>query len=558
MRWIPLFLLFGCPGPGPDTGETDPDTDSDTDNPFGGEDGSLTLLRSYENGELINAEVVGLFMNDDQGFLNAAQCARSEESPCLRALPEPGTRIPYDPTDRFVAGSSFYRYVGLSIPYGPYEAFYEVGDDLSMYYVDVSDSEPIEGPIDLAIDVQWGPWRAEDAIEVPPGLVVTEPIFDEDESIRVFSDDTAFLFEWEASDVGQLYLIVRDRNPSEDAWVYAIEDDGSFEFDISTLNLFGDRDLAFQLSRWSVDELDVNGNDLKVQSTADATFFVRYIDVQNREPIVPVLDTCESGFLERLPDGRYYGDLSNNSNDYEEAVCLQSFDAANGRDGVVFVDAPPRNELRINYRQLGSNAAMYLYEGCAPDQQVCVVGADLDPGQGEESLTLFNPSATEQADYVLVLDASEPLSGGLYFLDISRTPIPEPELADTCVELLQLPDIQAGTYYQGDMAGFFDEVDPGLTGCTGSAVSGPDGLIPVLVPDGVTLEVTLSMPGGNPALYLLGQCNNPNTCITGSDDPGSIETLIYTNTSGANQALTLAIDTVDPTASAFTLTVRMF
>ena len=211
-----------------------------------------------------------------------------------------------------------------------------------------------------------------------------------------------------------------------------------------------------------------------------------------------------------------------------------------------------------HHRQLGSNGSFYLYEGCEPDLQVCVVGADLDAGQGPETITFFNESADETLSYIAVLDADEPLSGGLYFFDVTRTEIPEPDMGNTCVEAAQLPNFQSGQYYQGDMLDFTDEVNPGFNGCTGSSTTGPDGMVPLLVPDNATLEVTVSMPDADPVLYLLGQCNNPGTCITGSDDVGSIETLVYQNTSGANQQLTLVIDTTDPVGSAFNLTVNVF
>ncbi|MEZ4316594.1 MAG: hypothetical protein R3F61_03800 [Myxococcota bacterium] len=558
MRSLPLFLLLGCPGKSPDTDDTDTPVDTDTDSPFGGDEGGLALLRTYENGELVHAEVIGIFTNEDQGFLNLAQCARFEETPCLRELPAPGMRVPYDPTDRFVATSSFYKYVGLSVELGPYEAWYVVEPELSFYYADVTDEGDYTGPADLSLGVEWGDFDLADAITVPEPLVVTEPVYEEDEPIRVFSDETAFHFEWEPGTSGRMVLVVRDEDPFEPAWVYAVEDDGSLDFDVSSLGLVGDHDLAFQLSRWSFDELDVNGNALNVQSTADATYFVRYVDVQNRMPLPPLLDACDTGFPERLADGAYYGDLSTLTNDYQEAACLQSFDAANGRDGLVYLNVPPRNELRVTYRQLASNAVMYLYDSCDEAGQVCIQGADQDLGQGPETLVRFNASDTVTDDYILVLDADEPLSGGLFFLDVRRSLIPEPNLGDTCIDALQLPNLQPGTYYQGDMAGYFNDVNPGVTGCTGSALTGPDGLVPLLVPDNVTLEVTLSMPGNDPALYLLGQCNNPNTCIEGSDVPGSIETLVYQNTTGAAQQLTLGIDTQSTTGSAFTLTVRMF
>ncbi len=557
-----LLALVGCPGPSPTgTGDTDTPSDTDTDSPFGGDAGSLTLIREYEDGVLVDAEVLGLFMNEDQGFINAAQCARSEESPCLRELPDAGGRIEYDAADRFVLTSSSYRYVGLDVTYGPYSAPYEVLDDVSRYYLDVTDAEqsnPFTGPADIALGVQWGDYSESGAITVPPGLDVSEPRSTSAEV--VFSDDTAFHFEWEPIDDpsgSRMFLIVRDEDPQAPAFVYDVPDTGSYDFDVSTLGLVGDRDLAVQLSRWTLDELDVNGNALNVQSTAQSTFFIRYIDVGNRLPIPPIADVCEE-MPEPLADGGYYGDLTPLGNDYEEAACLQSFDAANGRDGVVVLDVPPQSELSVAYRQLASNGAMYLYDACV-EEPVCVVGADLVTGTGgTEILSIFNPSPTETETYQLILDADEPASGGLFFLEVFRELIPDPEAADSCVEALGLPDTQSGSYYQADWQGFFNEVNPGLTGCTGTALTGPDAILPVLIPDQATIELTLDMPGGDPAMYLLGQCNTVATCVDGVDQPGETEVLVYQNTSGAAQALDLVIDTSQPTQQPYTLTINIF
>ena len=161
-----------------------------------------------------------------------------------------------------------------------------------------------------------------------------------------------------------------------------------------------------------------------------------------------------------LPDGRYYGDLGDYADDYDEAACLQSFDAANGRDGVAIVDIPPRTELRIDYTQLGSNAAMYLYDGCDVSEQICVEGADLDPGQGIETIVVFNPAEQETLEYALVLDADEPLSGGLFFVDVTRRAIPDPDLVDDCIDVLGANPIQPGSYYSDGLAGYFTRSTP--------------------------------------------------------------------------------------------------
>ena len=161
MRILPLLLLAACDGPNKDTAtETDTDTDTDTDfqPPLNPDEGSLVLLRTMENGTLVDAELAAIFASSSQGYVNAAQCARTELTPCLRDLPDVGTRMEYDPQDRFTPAGSLFRYVGLTIDFGPFEAVYEPEGDLdySFYYADVTDQGEFTGPADLSLGVQWG------------------------------------------------------------------------------------------------------------------------------------------------------------------------------------------------------------------------------------------------------------------------------------------------------------------------------------------------------------------------------------------------------------------
>lgn len=558
MRSLPLLFLLACPQP-PDTDsdpESDTDTDADTDpEPSLEEFGGLALIRTYEAGELVQADLVGAFVNTEQGFLNVAQCLSGPLAPCVSELPpSPGESIPWLPADRFDPGPVIFRYVGLTVDFGPYQAFYEVNEQFSYYTADVTTRGPAEGPLDLALGVQWGDFRGDDVATAGAPLVLTAPAITDE--LRVFSDETSFELTWEPaeSDSGELYLFLREPDPGIEGQIFRLEDDGSQALDFASLGLIGSRTLMFQLARWTRDTVDVNGNLLVVQTTAQSDWVVRYVDVQGRDPIQPV-DDCELAFDgEKIDDGTYYGDLAGLGDDSQEAACLQSFDAANGRDGMIRVDVPPRHDLRVVYRQLAGDAAMYVYEGCTPVPPVCVLGEDRDPGQAAEILTTFNVSDTHPLEYLLVLDASDPNTGDLFFLDVERTPVPEPELVDTCVQALAADPLAPGRYYAGSAVGLANQIDPGFTGCTNTSMGGPEGLLPVLVPAGSTLEVTVVMDGGDPGIYLLPICNDTTTCLAGVDTPGSTEALVHTNTTGAEQQLYLVVDTKD-TMGPYFLTV---
>lgn len=548
--------LLGCPGKSTDE-PTDPDPPTvDTDIPpgFGGNEGGISLVRRYSLGQLEEAHLYGVFTNDAQGFVNLAQCALDPSAPCLRAIPARGMRLPFQPIERFTTSSSFYQHVGLRIRLGDYLSYYEVGDDLSYYTADLTDEPAFSGPADLRLGgVEWGPFELDAAVDVPTGFELLLPF--SEATVIAFSDDTGFPLAWipDPTTDADVVIIVRNVDEEEDAIILRVADTGSYALDLTSLGIVGDQELLLSIGRWTLDEFDVNGSTLTVQTTAETLIEVDYRDIGLREP-VEVRETCA---IEppRLPLGRYYGDLTLNSDDYQEVVCLQSFDAANGSDGVFTLVVPPRTETVVEYRQLDANASMYLLDGCDPGS-ACVKGADTNSGQGPERLQVFNESATEELKYTLVLDAADAFTGGLFFVDHTRTPLPEPDWADTCLEALAAPELAPGRYYAAGLDDYADVFDAGFTGCTGSTLGGPDGLLPITIPAGASLEVTMSMEDANPALLIVSDCSDLATCVAGADQPGDIEVLVYPNPTGADLPVFLMLDTAGGSGPYF-LTVNI-
>lgn len=550
---IPALLLFACKN-----GETDeptdtadpPTVDTDPPTPLGGDEGGVALLRTYEAGVLTASRLVGLFVSDDQDFVNVAQCALDEEAPCLRALPPVGQQRPFQPIDRFVPSDGFTQYVGLRVRVGPWVSNYTVGDELSYYDADLTDEEAFSGPARVRFDgVEWGPFDVEDAITVPDGFTLISPL--PLESTIVFSDDDAFPLLWVADPTTDADIVITVRHaedPEVEAKVLRVPDTGSYGLDLSNLGFTGDQPLILNIGRWTLDDFDVNGNAMTVQTVSESVLNLDFRDVGLREPI-EIVEECR---IEppRLPLGRFYGDLTLAFNDYEEVACLQSFDAANGTDAVFTLSVPPRTRTEVTYRQLDANASMYLLDGCAPGSP-CVMGADSNSGQGPETLTVFNDSATEFLTYTLVLDAADEATGGLFFLDHERTALPEPDWADTCVQALAAAELVPGDYYGPDLQAFTNRFDLSFSDCTGTSLPGPDGLLPITIPTGQRLEVSMSMTDGDAALYLLSDCSDVDTCLLGEDMPGDVEVLVYENTSGADLPVFLVLDTDGPSGPYF-------
>lgn len=553
MRLLSLLLLVACPGPSTDP--TDPTGTTPTDPPVtlppGTDQGNLALIRGYENGVLIRSELVGLFANDLQEVLNPAHCVARPDRPCLHSLPDPGLSLTYDLLDRYVENQSFYRYVGLSVPFGPFEAYYSVESSLSWYYADLIDRGDIQGPVDVTVGVEWGDTVLTDVVDVPPSLDVFEPR--QGETIRAFSSDEDFTFSWTPQNAEEMYLFIQTDDETDPGRIYRIADNGSYTLDLSSLDLFESTLLYVQLARWSRDEADVNGNTLTLHTTAEADFVVEYVPVGQREPI-EVANDCFTAPV--LPVGGFYGDLDGLGNTFEVSDCMQSGEPSAGRDAVFTLEIPPYHRAELDYRQLQANAAFYILEDCNPDLPVCIEGADRGFGLQTEVMTRFNSSDSPE-QFTLVLDGVNPGAGGLFFVDYRAVEFPDPSLQDICIDALDAPELQPGEYYAPVPGRLGPDVNPGFQGCTGTSLPGPDGTRRVVVPSGTTLEATISMPEGNPALYLSTSCEDLDTCVAGSDSGGSIETVSYTNATTAPQTLLLTIDTGGVELLPFFLTVTI-
>lgn len=539
---LPLFaLLAGCPGT-PST-PTDPTgTPTDTDPPTvvpGSDQGNLALVRGYENGELVRAELVGVFANDLQDYLNVAHCLTDDLTPCLTEVPESvGSSVQYDLLDRYVESQSLYRYVGLSVPLGPHEAFYEVAGPVSRYYADVTENVDFEGPADVSIGVEWGDHTLTDAITVPPGLVVLDP--PSDETLTAFSDNDAFTLTWEPGGADEMVLFVQTDDETDPGRMFRLEDTGSYALDLNALGLIDNTLLDIQLARWQRASHDLDGHALDILVTAEVDFTVQYVPVGLSTPI-EVVGSCEEG-PPVLDPGAFYGDLSELENTFEESICLQSVEPATGSDALYTVEVQPRHRMELDFRQLQANAAMYLLESCDPIEPVCVEGADRGFGLQTESITRFNPDPVVPETYTLVLDSVNVGTGGLFFLDHRSIPIPEPDLADTCQDATDAPPIEPGEYYAGTPQLLSPALNPGFNGCTSTGMTGNDGTRRVVLEPGQTLTATVNMEDSDPALYLSTDCDDLTTCVQGDDADGTVETLTYTHNGSTPLTAYLTVD----------------
>jgi hypothetical protein len=78
-----------------------------------------------------------------------------------------------------------------------------------------------------------------------------------------------------------------------------------------------------------------------------------------------------------------------------------------------------------------------------------------------------------------------------------------------------------------------NDFNTGSPSCTGYSANGVDRVHAVTLASGETLTVDLEATSGDPSVYLITECADPqNTCVAGSDEIGSSETLTYTSSAG--------------------------
>ena len=111
-----------------------------------------------------------------------------------------------------------------------------------------------------------------------------------------------------------------------------------------------------------------------------------------------------------------------------------------------------------------------------------------------------------------------------------------------------------GSYY-AEFTSFLDGSNPGPSGCTGSDLPGPDAVTPIEVPAGHTVTVDVEMPGADPALYFLFECDDALSCPSGSDVPGSSESVSYTNQSSSPERIYVVVDTAGDALTAYRMDI---
>jgi hypothetical protein len=539
-------VLTACSGPGDDgpsivegTEPIVPPVLDDTGWPPG-DLGNFHLAYHVNTGE---AEVVVVASASQPGFLNFAQCS-VRGVPCLGGIPsdeDDWKDIDLDQdVDRDTISTKF---LGFEISFGPYLLAYKEDPETAFGYygasVDVADlpEDRLIGPTWAG---QWQEYTSDDDLHVSRPIEVLNP--GPGQNI-VFTNGELVPLEWVPTGEGEVTLLVSTRFTL--ARLFNLEDDGYFELDVDSLGLTNtSEEITFTFTRWNQETLNTYGHVVDLLATSDMSFTGQFYNIGNRDPLEPADGCVEATGLPALESGGYWGWLGSMDEDLAaDANCLGA-GSATGKDAIVRIELESHESVAVEYNTYTESAAVYLLTEC-DNVGSCVAGSDLDDNDDVvEYISYFNVTDEPETLY-LVLDTT--LGGDTVFtLDLDITPVLPPDMYDACGgadgAAAAYPTVLPGNYY-GELTPWVDDLNPGAGGCTGTSLGGAEAMTPIEVGAYQTLQVTVSMPGHDPGLYLLTDCATAFSCLAGADvNLSGNEGIQYTNAGASPQTVYLVLD----------------
>jgi len=484
------------------------------------------------------------------GYINLVECIAdpSNNTTCLPQLPKAdGTFIDFDPDERVDLELLRTRYLGSEVSYGPFP--------LTVTQEEVSQAVYYTGPANFAAIINdsfgpewgegfWPPYQGTEDITVTSPIQIISP---EPGSFNQFTSGRPFVIEWVPRGDGNGVVTLEVTSRFGFARIYRLADDGLFALDVDDLP-WGSivQDVEFKLTRWDRGELRRFGHVIDLLATSFVTFEGQYLNVGVSEPLEPA-NSCNPALgLLSLPAGDWWWPTDEATNNVGNC-------GAPGPDVIYRVDLPSRTLLTVEYNHYGEDVDAVLGIATA-----CPV---TEAEQCPELVNQFGAGDPEFARYFNITDRTESV---YVFADMLAPPfIPEvpepvfmtiqpqiqevqsPELYNTCSDVPAGVTLAPGVYYS-EFTAFSGTLNPGQGGCTMKGAPGPEALVPITVPPNQTATIGIEMPGGDPGIYLLTNCNDAFTCVAGADtgaDPD--EELVYVNNTGTPQNLFLVVDSAD-------------
>ena len=132
---------------------------------------------------------------------------------------------------------------------------------------------------------------------------------------------------------------------------------------------------------------------------------------------------------------------------------------------------------------------------------------------------------------------------------------------DTCAEAQAAEPVLEGNY-GGAFTTFADDLNPGPSGCTGFDATGAEAFVPLSVEPNQRLTVKYTLLSDNASLYLVTDCQDGASCLTGSDaytasNAAGEESLEWVNNGKLPQRVYLVLDSFDQVTDDFRLEIEL-
>lgn len=172
---------------------------------------------------------------------------------------------------------------------------------------------------------------------------------------------------------------------------------------------------------------------------------------------------------------------------------------------------------------------------------------DLVLGRWTTGTVLHNGNTAE-----LLVQSNQPLRGSWRSI---RTPL---DVYDQCADAELAPSTPPGNY-TGSFVGASNRLNPPVDTCTPFPAIGPDQVVPIVLQDQDLLSVQYQLVADDASLYLVTDCNDASTCLSGADAAsiGETESLVYLNDTGGPLRVYVVLDAFADVTDAFNLDIQI-
>jgi len=485
---------------------------------------------------------------------NPAECAAMQNTcyPRFDGMDD-DTFTTFDPDYTLDRTANTTRYLGYTITIGPYSLDYKEDPKTGFgyYSTDVSAQKYKPGWDSVTWGGQWPEYKGSkkgDLYAVEPLQLLTPA-----DSQFVFTDNSTQVIEWVPTGEGVMTLAVIPK--FGDGTFYRLHDDGYFELPANDLGLTTNEvnDLTLKLTRWYPIEDSHFGEIADYLSTSEITFQGELVNIGDREKVKEPNRCAEAQGSLPLEAGSYWGSNLGYTNELDPQrkfvdgcladAIINPYADSKGNESIARLEVGPHHQIGVSYNMPDLSAAVYFVTDCN-NKNTCFNGSDLDSTANvPEYISYFNPDQDTKTIY-LVLDSTDNKGpDSLWTLDLTDTELGPPPMEDACSAAEAASPASPGAYYTDFVGSYTGDLNPGTGGCTGSSVPGPEAIMTIDIPPYGTLNASVNMPGGDPALYLLYDCTQAFTCAAGSDASlDATEAVVHQNTSLYPQRVYLVVD----------------